>query len=181
MSLRRIVAPTDSSFFPEEHKLSEKAFLPDLLQDLLPLSQLRCSFPRIIITVARPAIVLRHGRHPRLDHVSNECNGPLRPDTHRRPRITRSRPRNSGPSRPWRRLNRWVYIPSTWRITRRTFRCPKTKMIVVPHERIGEDFNSPQPKSFGHRVKERLTVPVVRKRRLPCGAAIHDVVERPGY
>src|SRR5262245_13486031 len=60
------------------------------------------------------------------------------------------------------------------------FRCPKTKMIVVSHERIGEDFNSPQPKSFGHRVKERLTVPVVRKCRLPCGAPIHDVVERPG-
>jgi hypothetical protein len=53
-------------------------------------------------------------------------------------------------------------------------------MIVISHQTICEDFDSPQSVGLGHRVEEGLMVSVAPKRRLSCCAPIHDVIHRIG-
>src|SRR5262245_8088883 len=107
----------------------------------------RCSFPRIIITMARPAIVLWHGRPPRLDriqtNVTDHCGWLLIGVDQCRP-VAAPKQRTVAAMAPVESLG--VYSSHVPNHSRKVaVRCPKTKMIVVPHERIGEDFNSPQP------------------------------------
>ncbi len=60
------------------------------------------------------------------------------------------------------------------------FRRSKTEMIVVPHQRIGEDFDSPQPMGFGEGAEECFIVTIVGKRRLSRRTPIHDMIDGSG-
>jgi hypothetical protein len=119
-----------------------------------------------IITVARPAILLRHGRQARLYriqmNVTNHCGQILISVDHNR-LVAASKQRTVAAMGPVESLR--VYPVDVAHDPRKVaFRCSKTKVIVVTHWRIGEDFDSSQPKSLCHGVEDDLAVPVVGKR-----------------
>ena len=44
-----------------------------------------------------------------------------------------------------------------------TFRCPQAQMIMIPHQRIGKHFDTPQPMGFAQGVEKGLIVGIVVK------------------
>src|SRR5574341_875923 len=56
----------------------------------------------------------------------------------------------------------------------------KTEVIMVTHQRIGKNFDSPAPMGFGHGVEKRLIVSVVCKRWLLRPSSVHNVIDGLG-
>src|SRR5918995_3064517 len=125
---------------------------PDLLQGLCRIEPTRSSLSLNIIAVARPAIVLGHFHDaglPRIQMNVTNHRGQILVRIHQDRLVAAPEQRTIAAMAPIESLSvdpiHVAHYPGEI-----TLRGSKTKMIVVPHQRVGKDFDSPQPMGFGY-------------------------------
>ena len=59
------------------------------------------------------------------------------------------------------------------------FRRPKTNMIVIAHQTVRKDFYSPIVRELRLGSQETPRNLLLKKGRLPSGAPVHNVIDRP--
>ena len=154
----------------------------DLFHPLRGIEPTRCSFRLTIISVARPSDSPRASLQSLPPPRSNECNGSqpqilafLNEDR----LVASAKQRAVAAMAPIESLGIDA-VDVAHEPRKVSSRCSKTQMIVISHQTIREDFDSPQPVRLAQRVEEGLMVSVARKRRLSCCTPVHDVIHRIG-